>query len=63
MQAKRKLTALLLSLCMLLGMLPMTAFAAGGPAAATQIKAGATEGRRKGRREKTETTGGGGDIG
>lgn len=30
MQAKRKLTALLLSLCMLLGMLPMTAFAAGG---------------------------------
>ena len=29
MQAKRKLTALLLSLCMLLGMLPMTAFAAG----------------------------------
>ena len=33
MQAKRKLTALLLSLCMLLGMLPMTAFAAGAPAA------------------------------
>ncbi len=30
MQAKRKLTSLLLSLCMLLGMLPMTAFAAGG---------------------------------
>ena len=29
MQAKRKLTALLLSLCMLLGMLPMTVFAAG----------------------------------
>ena len=29
MQAKKKLTALLLSLCMLLGMLPMTAFAAG----------------------------------
>ena len=28
MQAKKKLTALLLSLCMLLGMLPMTAFAA-----------------------------------
>ena len=30
MQAKKKLTALLLSLCMVLGMLPMTAFAAGG---------------------------------
>ena len=30
MQAKRKLTALLLSLCMVLGMLPMTVFAAGG---------------------------------
>ena len=29
MQAKRKLTALLLSLCMVLGMLPMTVFAAG----------------------------------
>ena len=33
MQAKRKLTALLLSLCMLLGMLPMTVFAAAAPAA------------------------------
>ena len=30
MQAKRKLTALLLSMCMVLGMLPMTVFAAGG---------------------------------
>ena len=30
MQAKGKLTALLLSLCMVLGMLPMTVFAAGG---------------------------------
>ena len=30
MQAKRKLAALLLSLCMVLGMLPMTVFAAGG---------------------------------
>ena len=29
MQAKRKLAALLLSLCMVLGMLPMTVFAAG----------------------------------
>ena len=29
MQAKKKLTALLLSLCMVLGMLPMTVFAAG----------------------------------
>ena len=37
MQAKRKLTALLLSLCMLLGMLPMTAFAAGVPAAPTNL--------------------------
>ena len=33
MQAKRKLAALLLSLCMLLGMLPMTVFAAGGTTA------------------------------
>ena len=32
MQAKRKLAALLLSLCMVLGVLPMTAFAAGAPA-------------------------------
>ena len=40
MQAKRKLTALLLSLCMLLGMLPMTAFAAGVPAAPGDFKAG-----------------------
>ena len=30
MQAKKKLTALLLSLCMVLGMLPMTVFATGG---------------------------------
>ena len=30
MQAKKKLTALLLSLYMVLGMLPMTVFAAGG---------------------------------
>ena len=29
MQAKKKLTSLLLSLCMVLGMLPMTVFAAG----------------------------------
>ncbi len=33
MQAKRKLAALLLSLCMVLGMLPMTVFAAGGTTA------------------------------
>lgn len=38
MQAKRKLTVLLLSLCMLLGMLPMTAFAAGVPAAPGDLK-------------------------
>ena len=43
MQAKRKLTALLLSLCMLLGMLPMTAFAAGEPAAPTNLKLELTE--------------------
>ena len=43
MQAKRKLTALLLSLCMLLGMLPMTAFAAGGPAVPTQHNLGLTK--------------------
>ena len=40
MQAKRKLTALLLSLCMVLGVLPMTAFAAGGPAAPGGFKRG-----------------------
>ena len=38
MQAKRKLTALLLSLCMVLGMLPMTVFAAGAPAAPGDLK-------------------------
>ena len=38
MQAKRKLTALLLSLCMVLGVLPMTAFAAGAPAAPGDLK-------------------------
>ena len=43
MQAKRKLTVLLLSLCMLLGMLPMTAFAAGVPAAPTNLKLELTE--------------------
>ena len=37
MQAKRKLTALLLSLCMLLGMLPMTAFAAAVSVAPTKL--------------------------
>ncbi len=35
MQAKKKLTALLLSLCMVLGMLPMTVFAAGGTGTTT----------------------------
>ena len=41
MQAKKKLkklTALLLSLCMVLGMLPMTVFAAGAPAAPGDLK-------------------------
>ena len=38
MQAKKKLTALLLSLCMVLGVLPMTAFAAGAPAAPGDLK-------------------------
>ena len=47
MQAKRKLTALLLSLCMLLGMLPMTAFAAGVPAAPTNLKLEVTGNRLK----------------
>ena len=43
MQAKKKLTALLLSLCMVLGMLPMTVFAAGAPAAPTNLKLELTE--------------------
>ena len=38
MQAKKKLAALLLSLCMVLGVLPMTAFAAGAPAAPGDLK-------------------------
>ena len=38
MQAKRKLTALLLSLCMVLGVLPMTVFAADAPAAPGDLK-------------------------
>ena len=58
MQAKRKLTALLLSLCMLLGMLPMTAFAAGVPAAPTNLKLERTETGLKASWDKPETTGG-----
>ena len=58
MQAKRKLTALLLSLCMLLGMLPMTAFAAGVPAAPTNLKLEWTETGLKASWDKPETTGG-----
>ena len=58
MQAKRKLTALLLSLCMLLGMLPMTAFAAGVPAAPTNLKLELTETGLKASWDKPETTGG-----
>ena len=58
MQAKRKLTALLLSLCMLLGMLPMTAFAAGVPAAPTNLKLEVTETGLKASWDKPETTGG-----
>ena len=57
MQAKRKLTALLLSLCMLLGMLPMTAFAAGVPAAPTNLKLELTETGLKASWDKPETTG------
>ena len=57
MQAKRKLTALLLSLCMLLGMLPMTAFAAGVPAAPTNLKLERTETGLKASWDKPETTG------
>ena len=56
-QAKRKLTALLLSLCMLLGMLPMTAFAAGVPAAPTNLKLELTETGLKASWDKPETTG------
>ena len=58
MQAKRKLTALLLSLCMVLGMLPMTAFAAGVPAAPTNLKLELTETGLKASWDKPETTGG-----
>ena len=58
MQAKRKLTVLLLSLCMLLGMLPMTAFAAGVPAAPTNLKLELTETGLKASWDKPETTGG-----
>ena len=58
MQAKRKLTALLLSLCMLLGMLSMTAFAAGVPAAPTNLKLERTETGLKASWDKPETTGG-----
>ena len=58
MQAKRKLTALLLSLCMLLGMLPMTAFAAGVPAAPTNLKLEVTADGLKVSWDKPETTGG-----
>ena len=57
MQAKRKLTVLLLSLCMLLGMLPMTAFAAGVPAAPTNLKLELTETGLKASWDKPETTG------
>ena len=58
MQAKRKLTALLLSLCMVLGMLPMTVFAAGVPAAPTNLKLELTETGLKASWDKPETTGG-----
>ena len=58
MQAKRKLTALLLSLCMVLGVLPMTAFAAGVPAAPTNLKLERTETGLKASWDKPETTGG-----
>ena len=58
MQAKRKLAALLLSLCMVLGVLPMTAFAAGVPAAPTNLKLELTETGLKASWDKPETTGG-----
>ena len=58
MQAKRKLTVLLLSLCMLLGMLPMTAFAAGVPAAPTNLKLELTETGLKVSWDKPASTGG-----
>ena len=58
MQAKRKLTALLLSLCMLLGMLPMTAFAAGVPAAPTNLKLEVTADGLKVSWDKPASTGG-----
>ena len=58
MRAKRKLTALLLSLCMLLGMLPMTAFAAGVPAAPTNLKLEVTADGLKVSWDKPASTGG-----
>ncbi len=58
MQAKRKLTALLFSLCMLLGMLPMTAFAAGVPAAPTNLKLEVTADGLKVSWDKPASTGG-----
>ena len=58
MQAKRKLTVLLLSLCMLLGMLPMTAFAAGVPAAPTNLKLELTADGLKVSWDKPASTGG-----
>ena len=58
MQAKRKLTVLLLSLCMLLGMLPMTAFAAGVPAAPTNLKLEVTADGLKVSWDKPASTGG-----
>ena len=47
MQAKRKLTAELLLLCMLLGMLPMTAFAAGVYRLRNKSEAGTDRNRLK----------------
>ena len=47
MQAKRKPTALLLSLCMLLGMLPMTAFCGGCTGCANKSEAGTDRNRLK----------------
>ena len=58
MQAKRKLAALLLSLCMVLGVLPMTAFAAGVPAAPTNLKLEVTADGLKVSWDKPASTGG-----
>lgn len=62
MQAKRKLTALLLSLCMVLGVLPMTAFAAGCAGCSGRFKAGVDKQRFESQLEPAGTHRRAGDL-